>query len=109
MKLRELLSSPPVLAYPCFSKPFVLHTDASGQGLDALLEQEQADGHLHPIAYVSRTLSAAESCYGITDLEALGVVWAAKHLRAYLLGHRCTVFTDHAPLGAVLKAKHPSG
>lgn len=81
VKLKELLSSPPVLAYLCFSKPFVLHTDASGQGLGAVLEQEQADGRLHPIAYVSRTLSAAESCYGITDLQALGVVWAAKHLR----------------------------
>ena len=109
MKLKELLSSPPVLAYLCFNKPFVLHTDASGQGLGAVLEQEQADGHLHPIAYVSRTLSAAESCYGITDLKALGIVWAAKHFRAYLLGHQCTVFTEHAPLGAMLKAKHFSG
>ena len=84
MKLKELLSSPPVLAYPCFSKPFVLHTDASGQGLGAVLEQEQADGRLHTIAYASQTLSTAESRYGIADLEALVVVWAAKHFRAYL-------------------------
>ena len=109
MKLKELLSSPPVLAYLCFSKPFVLRTDASGQGLGAVLEQEQEDGCLHPITYASRTLSAAESHYGITDLEALGIVWAAKHFRAYLLGHWCTVFTDHAPLRAMLKAQHPSG
>ena len=78
MKLKELLSSQPVLAYLCFSKPFVLHTDASGQGLGAVLEQEQADGRLHPIAYASQTLSPAEN--------ALGVLWAAKHFRAYLLG-----------------------
>ena len=77
VKLKELLSSPPVLAYLCFSKPFVLHTDASGQGLGAVLEQEQADGRLHPIAYASQTLSPAES--------ALGILWAAKHFTAYLL------------------------
>ena len=33
--LMELLTSPPVLAYPNFAKPFVLHTDASGKGLRA--------------------------------------------------------------------------
>ena len=69
----------PVLAYPCFDKPFVLHTDASGQGRGAVLEQEQGDGLLHPVAYASRTVSKHEARYGITDLEALGVVWAAKH------------------------------
>lgn len=65
----------------------MLYTDASGQGLGAVLEQEQ-DGRLHPVAYASQTLSKHESCYGITDLEALGVVWAAKHFRACLLGHK---------------------
>lgn len=92
--LKELLTSPPVLAYPNFEKPFVLHTDASSHGLGAVLEQEQDDGLLHPVAYASRTLSKHEKHYGITDMEALGVVWAAKHFRAYLL-HRlygsCTI------------------
>ena len=88
-KLKELLSSPPVLAYPNFTKPFVLHTDASIQGLGAVLEQEQEDGKLHPIAYASRTLNKCEQKYGITEMETLGVVWAARHFRAYLYGHKC--------------------
>ena len=29
--------------------------------------------------------------------------------RAYLYGHRVTVFTDHAPVKSILKTKHPSG
>ena len=96
VKLKELLSSPPVLAYSCskFTKAFVLHTDVSCQGL------------AHRICEPNSL--TAESHYGITDLEALSVVWAGKHFRAYLLGRQC-IFTDHAPLCAMLKAKHPSG
>ncbi len=84
-----------------------MHTDASGQGLGAVLEQEQSDGKPHPIAYASRT--KAESRYGIMELEALGVVWALRHFRAYIYGSRTVVFTDHVPLRAMLMAKHPSG
>ena len=86
-KLKDLLTTPPVLAYPDFDKPFVMHTDASINELGAVLEQEQMDGKSHPIAYASRSLSKAEKNYGITELEALGVVWGAKHFRAYLYGH----------------------
>ena len=46
--------TPPVLAYPDFTNRFILHSDASGLGLDAI-EQEQEDGQLHPVAYASRT------------------------------------------------------
>ena len=108
-RLKELLITPPLLAYPDFDRSFILHTDASGEGLGAVLEQEQEDGLLHPIAYASRSLSKHERRYGITELEALGVVWALKHFRAYLWGHTCTVYTDHAPVQSFLKSRHPSG
>ena len=48
----EKLTSPPVLAYADYTKPFVLNTDASGDGLGADLYQEQ-DGKEHVIAYAS--------------------------------------------------------
>ena len=40
-KLKELVSSEPILGFPDYSKPFELHTDASGSGLGAILYQEQ--------------------------------------------------------------------
>ena len=43
-KLRNLLTSTPVLAYPDFGVPFILETDASGNGLGAVLAQQQDDG-----------------------------------------------------------------
>ena len=98
-----------MLAYPHFNKAFILHTDASGEGLGAVLEQKQEDGMLHPVAYACWTLTKHERKYGITELEALGVVWALKHFRAYLWGHRCTVFTDHAPVQSLLYNTRATG
>jgi len=96
--LKALLTQAPLLAFPDFSKPFVVETDASGQGLGAVLSQQQESGLVTPIAYTSRTLQRHEQNYGVTELEALGVVWAIRHFRPYLYGHSCTVNTDHEAL-----------
>ena len=47
-------------------------------------------------AYASRALHKHELNYPITELEILGLVWAVKYFRAYLLGHNCVVLTDHS-------------
>ena len=98
-----------VLCYPDFSRPFILETDASGVGLGAVLAQEQTDGAVKPIAYASRSIQKHERNYGITELEGLGVVWAVKYFRAYLYGHRCTLYTDHEALKSLLNTTQPSG
>jgi len=56
-KCIDCLVEPPILGLPDFNKSFVLHTDASNQGLGAVLYQEQ-EGKL--CAYASRTLTKAE-------------------------------------------------
>ena len=53
--LRQKLVESPVLAYPDFSKNFVLETDASICGLGAVLSQVQEDDCCHPISYASIT------------------------------------------------------
>ena len=110
-KLKELLVSAPLLGYPRFGEgsSFILETDASGVGLGAILSQEQDDGQIHPIAYASRTLDAAEKNYRISELETLGLVWALRYFRAYLLGHPCVVYTDHIACLSILNTAKPSG
>ena len=108
-RLKELLTTSPVLVLPDFERDFLLETDASGQGLGAVLAQRQEDGLVRPIAFASRTLQPHEQNYGITELEGLGVVWAMKHFRHYLYGHKCEVFTDHEALKSLMNTPHPSG
>ena len=58
--LKKKLTSAPVLGYPRFDASFVLETDASIDGLGAVLSQTQEDGKLHPITYASRALTPVE-------------------------------------------------
>ena len=76
-QLKDTLSSASVLAFPDFTKPFVLETDASGKGIGAILSQQEPNMGLKPIAFASRTLQKHEHNYGITELEGLAVIWAA--------------------------------
>ena len=108
-KLKGLLIQAPVLAFPEFDRGSLLDTDASGVGLGAVLAQKQNDGSVRPVAYASRTLQPHEQNYGVTELEALGVVWAVRHFRHYLYGHHCDVFTDHKALKSLLNTPHPIG
>ena len=98
-----------MLSYPSFDRPFILGTDASIEGIGAVLSQPLEGSHLHPIAYASRALSSLEQNYAVTELETLAVVWAMFHFHSYLYGHSVTVFTDHTAVKAVLETPNPSG
>ena len=101
-QLKRRLLTPPILAYPDFEVDFVLETDASIQGLGAILSQPKQDGKLHPLAYASQSLSNPERNYNVTELETLVVVWAIQHFWAYLYGHKVTMVTDHSAIKAIL-------
>ncbi|KZS08156.1 Uncharacterized protein APZ42_027943 [Daphnia magna] len=57
--LSKCLTLEPILAYPDFSKEFLIYTDASDCGSSAVLSQMH-DGKDKPIAYASRHLNKAE-------------------------------------------------
>ena len=99
-QLKDLLTSSPVLVFPKFGPgcEFIVETDASYVGLGAVLSQQQEDGRVHPIAYASRSFDQHERNYGVTEHETLGLVWAVRYFRSYLLGHRTIVYTDHGLL-----------
>lgn len=77
MLLTDLLFQPPILGYPDYEQPFILHCYASQEGLGAMLYQRQ-QGKLVVIAYGSRTLTAPEKNYHLHSgkLEFLAMKWA---------------------------------
>ena len=58
--LKRLCTEAPILAYADCTKPFKLHTDASEEGLGAILYQTQEDGTDRVIAYASHSLKKSE-------------------------------------------------
>ena len=102
LKLRLIRS--PVLAFPQFDRPFILGTDASKVALGSVIEQYDDNGKLHPIAYYSRTLNAAERNYTTSELECLSLVESIKHFDFYLTHTHFVVFTDHSALQALKKS-----
>jgi hypothetical protein len=97
--LKRRVTTEPVLAHPILTDPFELEVDASGFAMGAVLLQKKEDGKKHPIAYYSKTLSAAERNYDVYDLELLAIVNALDHWRPYLAGSllrfakRCPTWT----------------
>uniref|UniRef100_A0A3B3C1W6 Gypsy retrotransposon integrase-like protein 1 n=1 Tax=Oryzias melastigma TaxID=30732 RepID=A0A3B3C1W6_ORYME len=107
-QLKKTLTEAPVLAYADYSKPFVLYTDASHQGLGAVLGQVQ-EGKERVIAYASRSLHPTErndSNYSSFKLELLALKWAVtEKFKDYLTGAKCIVYTDNNPVAHLSTAK----
>ena len=106
-RLKEMLIKAPILQYPDFEKSFTLFTDASKNGLGAVLSQKK-DNKECVIAYASRSTNKSEANYGITDLECLAVVWAVQHFQHYLF-NPFTIVTDHSALKWLKTCKIPRG
>ena len=103
LKLKQICTSTPVLAYAIYRKAFRVHTDASEFGLGTVLYQEQEGGTMHVIAYASQSISNAESRYHSSKLEFLALKWAVcEQFHEYLYGGTFDVFTDNNPLTYVL-------
>jgi hypothetical protein len=105
-KLKEKLVLKPILQYPDFTREFVLTTDASNEGLGAILSQGEIGKDL-PVAYASRNLNKAERNYSTSEKELLAVVWGVKHFRPYLYGRKFKIPSDHKPLMWIMNVKDP--
>ena len=100
-KLKQMLTEAPALRFPDFSCDFILETDASFNGLDAVLSQKQ-ENVLVVLGYASRALKPCErnmQNYSSMKLELLALYWAVtQKYRDLLLGTEFIVFTDNNPL-----------
>ena len=107
-EMKTRLCSPPILAYPDFSQPFHLQTDASQHAIGYILGQIIANKET-VVSYGGRELNLAESRYSTTECEALAVVDGIKRYQPYLCGRKFYVHSDHGSLTWLMKVKDPTG
>jgi hypothetical protein len=99
-EMKFALQSAPVLIQPDPYKEFFLECDASDFATRAILSQKGTDGKLHPVAFLSKSLSPAKKNYDIFDKELLAIIRAFKEWRHLLEGSDIPiqVLTDHRNL-----------
>lgn len=102
--LKDLLCKRPILKLPDFDRTFILRTDASENGIGAVLLQLENDEKL-PVAYASRKLQDRERSYAVIEKECLAVVWEVQKFHQYLYGQEFSLETDHQPLTYLDKSK----
>ena len=107
-KVKQALTSSPVLAVHDPTRPNVLTTDASALGLGAVYSQVAPDGTSRVVAFWSRRTNDAESRYAAVELEVLAVVEALEHFRIYLEGAQVSLVTDCAAIRWIKSNKDTS-
>jgi hypothetical protein len=86
-KLKELVTSAPVLTTPADDQPFRIEVDSSDFATSAVLSQlSTEDGKWHPVAYYSKSLLETERNYEIHDKEMLAIIQALDEWRHFLEG-----------------------
>lgn len=107
-KLKNHLTSEPLLSHFNDDKQVYLTIDASMMGLGACLEQADDNNILHPVGFASRKLLENEKTYSSTTLELLGLCFGIMYFREYLWGRYFIVFCDNISLQYYKTLKIPS-
>ncbi|CAK1593677.1 unnamed protein product [Parnassius mnemosyne] len=97
-EIKDLLCSQPILEIYDQNLPVNIYTDASLEGIGAVLKQIQPDGKEKPVAYFSRKLNESQKKKKAIYLECLAIKEAVRYWQYWLIGKPFTVYSDHKPL-----------
>ncbi len=86
---------------PDFDKVFDLQTDASKNGVGAVLSQE-FDGELFPVAYASKMLLPHQKACSVIERKGLAMF---GEFQTSLYGREFVLQTDHQPLTFINSSK----
>ena len=92
-QLKHLLAKQVILAYPDFSKPFEIYTDASAKQIGAVIHQDT-----RPLAFYSHKLTDTQTWYTVIELKLLAIIETLQEYCTILLGHIICIYTDHKNL-----------
>ena len=100
-RLKEVLTTAPVLSFYNSSQPTRISVDASSHGLGAILEQQGKDAIWKPVGFASRTLTPTERKYAQIEKETMAIIFACEKFHQYLYGRSFVVISDHRLLKSI--------
>lgn len=105
--LKQIVVEAPILRHFDRTKQAYLETDSSDYVSSGILSQQDDEGVLHPVAFFSRKLVAAECNYEIYDKELLAIIRCLENWRPDLEGTDIPVqvLTDHKNLEYFMTTK----
>ena len=106
-KLKNALSTAPVLQIPDTAIPFKVTTDACSHAVGAVLSQNFGHGD-QPVAYLSKKLTGTEQNWPAHEQEMFAIVLACKHWKYLLLGSQFDVYTDSMAMKTMMTQKNLS-
>ncbi|HKO65787.1 MAG TPA: pol polyprotein, partial [Candidatus Nitrosocosmicus sp.] len=113
-KLKELMRNDVLLRFPNFEGaetdcPFTIMTDASNDGMGAILSQKDPDSKmLRPLYFASRRTSKTEKNKKFaTELEAAAIFFACNKFSHFITGFKTIVLTDHIALVSMYRSLKP--
>lgn len=103
-QIRAAIANSTTLTVADVNKPFFVHTDASDFAVGAVLSQQDDNGEMRPIGFVSEKLNDVQYRWSVYDKELYSIVVALKHWRMHLMyaKHPVHVMNDHASLRFLL-------
>jgi len=107
-RLKQSVTSTPVLISPNPTKPFRIEADSSDFATGAVLSQVSwEDEKWHPVAFFSKSLTPVERNYEIHNKEMLAIIRALQEWRHFVEGaeHKCEIWMDHKNLEYFMTAK----
>ena len=103
--LKEAIVTALVLGYSYFNREFMLETNASLQGLGAMLSKQDESAKICVIAYMSHSSNSSKRSmchYSSVKLELLLLKWVVtEKFHDYLLGSKFHMYTENNPLAYV--------
>ena len=90
VKLKEMITTSPVLRFYDTTLPTRVSSDASITGLGAVLEQKY-ENNWYPVAYGSRSLGKSEQNYCQIEREILSIVYVTQKFHNYVYGTKFQV------------------
>ena len=105
IRLKEALTTAPVLRRPDFNRKFIITTDASDTAIGYYISQRDDQEQEFVVAYSGRTLRPNERHWPAMEKEALALIEAIKEYYPYIGFNEFEVITDNLALSFIQKMK----